>query len=761
MMFLNDGKFLKFGLSSSSSKKSRLKGTTPDKLGVLLDACRKNLPSVNEDLITRAYHFTLNAHKDHLRKSGEPYFTHPLAVAMIVAEEIPLDDVSVVSALLHDVVEDTDFTYEDVKAEFGETVADIVEGATKISGVFKSREVTKAESYRKLLISLVNDIRVILIKFADRLHNMRTLEFVPREKQFRIAKETYEIYAPLAHRFGLAKIKWELEDLSFKYLHEEDYRDLKARISDKRREREEYIGTFCDPIKTSLEEHHFIFDISGRPKNLFSIYNKMVERNKPFDEIYDLFAIRIILDTENPNDCFTVYGIVSEIYTPIPERFKNYISLPKQNGYQSVHTTVLGLQGKMVEVQIRSRHMHEIAEKGVAAHWQYKEGNNGPQSTFDNWVGWVREMFEQPQSSTSEEEGAQQLIEGFKRNLYQEEIVVFTPKGDLKVLPNGSTPLDFAFEIHSAVGLKCIGAKVNGRIVPLTHTLRSGDQIEIITSKNQTPNPDWEKIVITHKAKVAIRRWITDQNKEIISRGRELWEKRAKKLKLHANDDALIKVATQLHFDNVPKMFLAVGKDEIDLDVIVGAIRTPAAQKEEKQLPTKTGQEVFETFVRESRSTHGIILDGTIDRLEYQYAKCCNPLPGDQVIGFITQGHGLKVHRKNCQNILRLQCDAETIDKSLQDRLVDISWPSTGEATFLSGIRISGDDRPGVLNEIAHAISSYMNTNIRSVNIETTQSAFYGSVLVYVENLEHLQRLMEKIRKVKGVSQVERYVETT
>ncbi len=761
MLFLNDSKFFRFGSGKSEAKLPAAGEWSREKLDALLEACKANLPSVDQELIARAFSFAFNAHKDHLRKSGEPYFTHPYAVAMIIAEEIPIDDVSVASALLHDVVEDTDFTYEDLKAEFGERVAEIVDGATKISDIFRSREVTQAESYRKLLVSLANDIRVILIKFADRLHNMRTLEFVSREKQMRIARETVEIYAPLAHRFGLAKIKWELEDLSFKYLHEEDYRDLKDKINAKRKEREEYIDAFCKPIIRALNGHGFAYEINGRPKNLYSIYKKMIDRNKPFEEIYDLFAIRIILDTQDQHDCFTIYGIVSDIYKPVPERFKNYIALPKQNGYKSIHTTVIGPQGRMVEVQIRTKEMHEVAEKGVAAHWLYKESARGTQTRFDEWVRWVREMFEQPQAGGSEEERARLLMEGFKSHLYTDEIVVFTPKGDLRTLPKGATPLDFAYDIHSAVGNRCIGAKVNGRIVPLPYQLKSGDQVEIITSKNQTPSADWEKIVITHKARAAIRRWVTEKNKEAVQQGRDLWEKRARKLKLRIGDDALTKVATTLRFDNVTKMFLAIGKEELDVDLVVEVLRNPLLPREEKLPPGKSEQEVFDTFVRDARRDRGLMVEGSLQDLQYEYAKCCNPIPGDEVVGFITQGHGMKVHRRNCQNILRLRRDAEEIDPTLKDRLVSIAWPADGESKYLSGIRVEGEDRPGILNEIAHAISTYRSTNIRSVNIDSGQSRFFGSVLVYVENLDHLQRLIEKIQKVKGVSHAERYVEIT
>jgi RelA/SpoT family (p)ppGpp synthetase len=701
----------------------------------------------------------LQAHKEHRRKSGEPYYTHPYAVAMIVAQEIPLDDASVVAALLHDVIEDCeDYTYEDLAEEFGSTIADIVEGATKISTILVSKEITKAENYRKLMVSMIQDIRVILVKFADRLHNMRTLEFVSEQKQERIARETLEIFAPLAHRFGLGRIKWELEDLSFKYLHAEEYRQLKKQISVKRRDREDYIKRFCAPLEKELAKVNLGFEMSGRPKHLYSIYKKMVDRNKTFDEIYDLFAIRIILDTREEKDCYLAYAIVCEVYTPIPERYKNYIALPKQNGYKSIHTTVLGPDGKMAEVQIRTREMHEVAEKGIAAHWAYKESIQNKASAFENWIRWVREILESPQGAASDEEGARQLLDNFRRNLYQDEIVVFTPKGDLIVLPNGATPVDFAFEIHSEVGLHTIGAKVNGRIVPLNRKLHSGDQVEIITSKNQYISADWEQNVITHKAKTAIRRFQNEQTKQILQMGREKWERKAKKLKIPLDEEPLLHAAKVLRFPGLSKMMVALAKDEISVDDIVRAVKTAEEAAEETvELPQRNQQEVFEEFAERARSEKGIMIDGEAADIEYEFARCCSPLPGDEVIGFVTLGHGIKVHRRNCKNIQRLLQD--TNDASMRDRLIDISWPGNGESEYLGGIRVEGEDRPGILNEIALAVTSYQNTNIRSVNIETEKAFFHGSVLVTVRSLEHLQRLIERLKKVKGISSAQRYIE--
>jgi len=761
-MFFREGRRkLKAGASSPLYTFNPTSATR-EQLNALLAVCKNNLVSFDADLIKRAFQYSYSAHKPHVRKSGEPYFTHPYAVAMIVAQEIPLDDVSVVAALLHDVIEDCDgYAYENIVTEFGTTIADIVEGATKISNLLKSREVTKADNYRKLMISMVADIRVILVKFADRLHNMRTLEFVSRDKQTRIAHETLEIYAPLAHRLGLGTLKWELEDQCFKYLHPVDYRQLKDQVMLKRRDREAYISKFEKPLRAEFDKLNITYEISGRPKHLYSIYKKMVERHKTIDEIYDLFAIRVILDTEEVKSCYLAYAIVCEIYTPIPERYKNYIALPKQNGYKSIHTTVLGPDGKMVEVQIRNREMHEVAEKGIAAHWAYKEQSFNKQNSFDNWIRWVRELLEVPLSATSEEEGAKQLIDNFKLNLYQQEIYVFTPKGDLIVLPNKATPVDFAFEIHSEVGLHTIGAKVNGRIVPLNRKLRSGDQVEIITSRNQHLSPDWEQFVITQKARVALRRFVNDQTKDAIRKGREKWERKVRKVKPFPDEDAMSRVARQLNFASTSKLFVALGNDELSVDDVLKVLTSHEEVTNEQQLLVRNQGEVFEQFAHIAREEQGILIDGKQEGIQYDFARCCSPLPGDDIIGFVTQGHGIKIHRRACRNIQRLTSDETDKSIVMRERLIEISWPEKSVSTYLGGIQLEGEDRPGILNEIALTITSYNNTNIRSVNIDSQDAYFHGSVLVSVENIEHLHRLIERVKKVKGVSHVERFIEVT
>ncbi len=716
-----------------------------EKLTRLIDACRYNLYSFDENLIRRAFEFSWNAHvKGKPRASGEPYFSHPYEVALVVAKEIPLDDVSVAAALLHDVVEDTAYDLKAIRAEFGNGIADIVDGVTKISGAVESHEITRAENYRKMLLSMAKDVRVILVKFADRLHNMRTLGFLSPEKQKRISKETLEIYAPLAHRFGLAKVKWEFEDLAFKHLNASDYEYISRKLNAKRREREAYVRKFIQPIKERLSADEYRFEITGRPKHIYSIYNKMVKRGKPIEEIYDLFAVRVILDTPEKNDCFSVYGIVSEIYTPVPERFKDYISVPKQNGYQSIHTTVVGPEGKMVEVQIRTRQMDEVADHGVAAHWKYKEGVKDSDRKLEEWLLWVREILEQPAVSSGEEAAAS-FLEGFKLDLYQDEIYVFTPKGELQILPKGSTPVDFAFEIHSQIGSHCVGAKVNGRIVPLNSKLNSGDQIEIITSSNPNVNPDWEKFVVSRKAKAHIRRWINEEARKKSAEGEETWAKRLKKHKFTLSDEEFTKLLRDLKYDNAQKFYAAIADEEVDPDRIITRLT-----QQKLSHPVGETSKPAHTFVEIARNaSEGIIVDGSRTEWKISYAKCCNPIPGDDIVGFVTMGEGIKVHRRSCPNLSRMA-------GSVKERIIEASWPGENSGLFVAGVSVSGMDRPGILTELTHAISNYQNTNIRSVSAEVRNAVFESLIILYVKDKEHLERLIEKMKKIEGVTRVDR-----
>jgi len=707
-------------------------------LNDLLSLCRENLPSVNEELIKKGFKLGFEAHKNHFRASGEPYFMHPYQVTMIVAKEIPLDDISVVSSLLHDVVEDTDISLEFIEKEFGKEIAEIVDGVTKIGGVFKGQNITQAENYRKLLLSMVNDVRVILVKFADRLHNMRTLEFVSAHKQRRIASETLEIYAPFANRFGLAKVKWELEDLAFKYLNKESYNEISKKLKETRKERENYIKVITEPIIARLDEHELDYNIGGRPKHFYSIYKKMIKQNKPLEDIYDLLAIRIILERNDPNECYYVLGIINQLFKPIPDRFKDFISIPKRNNYQSIHNTVIGTGGKLVEIQIRTRQMHEIAEKGVAAHWKYKENVGTASTDLEDWVNLIRDIFE----SVSKDEASNEILQSFKLNLYQDEIYIFTPKGDLKILPMDSTPVDFAYEIHSKVGSHCIGAKVNGKIVPLSSPLASGDQVEILTSKNQHPNKSWLQFVQTHKAKSNIRKYIQKEEDRIVETGKEIWERKLKKYKLVFTPDDINKLVIKLKYENQAKFFVAVAEDRVDLE----AIFNPSELKQDE-----INELEFDSFAKYARESVGeVVVEGEHKGFVYSHAKCCNPIPGDPIVGYITIGEGIKIHRKNCKNLLSLS-------ESSENRLVPVEWPGEKDSFFLAGISIKGEDRPGILKDLSNSIAAFNNTNIKSVNISTTDSIFNGHITVYIQDVLSLNKLIERLKKNKGVFSVERF----
>ena len=704
----------------------------------LLLLCKKNLHSVNEDLIRRGFKLSLEAHKNHFRASGEPYFLHPYEVTLVVVNEIPLDDISIVSALLHDVVEDTDISIGFIEKEFGKEIAEIVDGVTKIGGVFKGQNITQAENYRKMLLSMVNDVRVILVKFADRLHNMRTLEFVNHAKQRRIASETLEIYAPFANRFGLAKVKWELEDLAFKFLNKDAYNEISKKLKETRKERENFIKIVTEPIKQRLDEHELVYVIGGRPKHFYSIYKKMIKQNKPLEDIYDLSAIRIILESNDPNECYYVLGIINQLFKPIPDRFKDFISIPKRNNYQSIHNTVVSHGGKLVEIQIRTRQMHEIAEKGVAAHLKYKENVDSSSTDLEDWVNLIRDIFE----NASKDEASHEILQSFKLNLYQDEIYVFTPKGDLKILPIDATPVDFAYEIHSKVGYHCIGAKVNGKIVPLSSPLTSGDQVEILSSKNQRPNKSWLQFVQTHKAKSNIRKYIQKEEDRIVETGKEIWERKLKKYKLVFTHDDLNKLILKLKYENQSKFFVAVAQDSVDLE----AILNPVELKEDEITEIK-----FDNFAKFAREGVGeVIVEGEHKGFVYNYAKCCNPIPGDPIVGYITIGEGIKIHRKNCNNLLSLS-------ESNENRLVPVDWPGEKDSYFLAGINIKGEDRPGILKDLSNSIAGFNNTNIKSVNISSTDSIFNGQITVYIKDVLDLNKLIDRLKKNKGIFSVERF----
>ncbi|MEL7833840.1 bifunctional (p)ppGpp synthetase/guanosine-3',5'-bis(diphosphate) 3'-pyrophosphohydrolase [Fodinibius sp. Rm-B-1B1-1] len=727
-----------------------------DDLDELLKVCRENLEEVDENLVSRAFKLCYLSHEGIERASGEPYYYHPVAVAKIVASEINIDDVSVVASLLHDTVEDTEVTLDDIEEKFGDIVAHLIDGVTKISGVFKSRNTKQAETFMKMLLSMAEDIRVVLIKFADRLHNMRTIQHLPREKQMQKATETMELYAPLAHRFGLFNIKSQLEDLCFKVIDPNSYKFIARKLREKKESREAFIKEFMDPIEEELNKQGFTFEMKGRPKHIYSIFRKMQRQQKPFEEIYDLFAIRIILeDPHSKEDCWRVYSIITDWYTPIPKRFRDFISVPKANGYQSLHTTVITKKGRKVEVQIRTRHMDDIAEKGVAAHWKYKEGKEEGSETLDKFVHWVRDVLDNPRP-----DAATEFVKDFQLNLYQDEIYVFTPDGELRTLPQGATPIDFAFEIHSEIGERAIAAKINGKMAPLRQKLDIGDQVEIITGNKINLNPDWINDVVTHKAKSRIRQYIKQKERKTADEGREIWEKRAKRGSVKISEQDLTRIAQKLKFDSTQDLFYDIGKGSFDVNELYNAVkeftskgRIDEKEDENKKPAPATEEEIQETYINAARSVSdekALVINGEVTNVKYSYANCCNPIPGDDVMGFISRTGDVKVHRSNCKNIHHLiQTDGE--------RIVDVSWAKNIDSKFLGAVKVIGEDRVGMINDITDVLSKSLETNMKSINVNSDSGMFEGILTVYVDDIDHLGRIINKLQKVTGVKSVFRY----
>ncbi|ASQ91157.1 phosphohydrolase [Prosthecochloris sp. GSB1] len=718
-----------------------------DKLHQILRLARENLRNFDESLIQRAFFMCYRAHEGEKRASGEPFFHHPVEVAKILMTELPLDGVSVAAALLHDVIEDSEYTYEDLAAELGAEVADIVEGLTKISGIMENREITQAEGFRKMLLSVVKDVRVILIKFCDRLHNMRTLDALPEHRRLKIALETRDIYAPLAHRFGLGKMKVELENLAFRYIDPEMFEMLQQNVRLSRGERIAYLDKMIVPIKEDLVKQGFRVEVQGRAKHLFSIYNKMRHKNKRFEDIHDLYGIRVILDTERISDCFAAYGFITQKYPPLPQHFKDYISIPKHNGYQSLHSAILGPKGRVVEVQIRTRRMHEFAEFGVAAHWRYKEKVSRDDAMIDTFLKWARELINDADSAAS-------FMEGFKLNLYHDEVYIFTPKGDMKTLPAGATPIDFAYAIHTEIGNGCIGAKVNGKIVRLNSELRSGDRVEIITSKKQSPKADWLKFVVTHRARMKIRSAINEERRLQIEKGRTMWEKMVSGTRKLFTDNDIVKYARKYGVKTPADFFSALASQQIDGEKVIQGLE---GLEKHTPLPVRTESDElqYEAFAEQARKGKDgerigkdeVIIEG-LPNIAYSYAKCCKPVPGDDIIGFVTKEGVAKIHRKNCINVSN-----ENLLKS--ERVVSVSWNRKVETEFLAGIKVIGEDRIGITNQITGVISK-SDTNIRSISLHARDGMFIGTVMVYVRNIGRLQSLMDRIRKVQGVFSVER-----
>jgi len=719
-------------------------------LDELVDQCRQHLSSVDELMIRRAFKLSYWAHRNDRRASGELYISHPLSVAQIVAREIRLDDISVGAALLHDVVEDTDLTIEIIRSEFGEEMALLIDGLTKIRGIYTNRALGQAENVRKLILSMAQDVRVIFVKFADRLHNMKTLESLPRAKQLKIATETLRLFAPLAHRFGLQRIKTELEDLALKVIEPEQYSAIVSGLKGGRQERESHIHRFIVPLRHNLMTHGFDFEIKGRSKNLYSIYQKMRAQNKPLQEIYDVFAIRIILNsdgTKGKEDCWRVYSIVTDLYKPLPERFRDFISVPKSNGYQSLHTTVLDADGNRMEVQIRTREMHEIAERGVAAHWKYKEGVEGMDTKMDQFLSWVHDLMENPDA-----EQATEFVQEFSLDLYTDEIYVFTPRGDIKTLPKGATPVDFAFQIHTDIGFHCIGAKVNGKMVPLSYQLKSGDQVEIITSKKITANPGWIKFVVTHKARSRIRHRINEQRREAIRYGRELWEKKAKRARISLTEDELIHLATHFKYSTPAQMFYEISSGLLDIQDLVQYIRT-GDSSESDEMEEKDAPPISYVEHAQSQGSETILINGErIRGLAMVYASCCNPIPGDDVFGYTSKSGSINIHRTGCRNAAHLLVNHP-------DRIQSCEWSRQKDVRFTVGLRVLGEDRVGIVHDLTTVISRNLKTNIRSITVKTDDGFFEGTIILQVSDIQHLKRLIERIKRVDSIRGVYRFEE--
>jgi guanosine-3',5'-bis(diphosphate) 3'-pyrophosphohydrolase len=700
----------------------------------LIRRIRRYNPSFDAALLRKAFVFSYDAHRNQLRKSGRPYFEHPLEVAKILTS-LKMDYETIIGGILHDVAEDTDVTLEAVDKEFGGNIAQLVDGVTKISEIkFQGFETQQAENFRKMLLSMVRDIRVILIKFADRLHNMRTLEYLAEKKQRRIALETREVYAPLAHRLGLAKIKWELEDLCLKYLEPDVYQDLLKKISGTRKEREHALRRTIQPIRTAFVDAKIHARFEARPKHFYSIYNKITKRGVPFEEIYDLLAIRIIVD--KIEECYHALGIVHSLYTSIHERFKDYIGMPKINGYQSLHTTVIGPDGKKVEIQIRTEQMHRTAEDGIAAHWRYKEGKAKPDD-LDKHLGWLRNLLE-----TEDGEGdSAAFMEQLKINLFQDEVFVFTPKGDLYRLPIHSTPIDFAFAVHTELGLHCLAAKVNGRIVPLSYELKSGDSVEIIQAANQRPNEDWLKLVATAKAKGRIKRWLRDsQFDSSVTLGEEILVRTLKKYAMKLKDVNIAELSAKMNFKDAKQLLASIGRGDTKLETVLRKI-LPEGKEEVRDTS------IFSTFIERARkASRGVRVAG-IDNVMINFGKCCNPVPGEPITGIITKGRGIVVHTNSCKNLLRLMQEA--------DRIIDVSWDVEKGSRFLAGLFVLGERRNELLSNIPETVST-ADCNIVSMNMNAQNSLVSCNLSVEVYNLDHLNRVISKIQKIEGVISVGR-----
>jgi GTP pyrophosphokinase len=715
----------------------------------LLKGAYQMLTTSDKKKIRKAFDLAVEAHSSQRRKSGEPYVYHPIAVAKFVAYEIGLGVTSIVSALLHDVVEDTDYTLEDIEREFGETVARIVNGLTKISRLNKEQDASiQAENFRKMLLTLNDDVRVILIKIADRLHNMQTMDSMPANKQLKIASETLYIYAPLAHRLGLYNIKTELESLGLKYTEPEVYNDILDKITDSKEDQENYIETFTEVIKDTLNKEGFQYSIKGRSKSIFSIRRKMRAQLVTYDEIYDKFAIRIIYkSTEDQEkfDAWKIYSIVTDHFQPNPTRLRDWITQPKSTGYESLHITVMGPKARWVEVQIRSERMDEIAEKGYAAHYKYKHGKE-KESGLESWLNKLKDTLEDPDGN------AVDFVENFKLNLYAKEIFIFTPKGDIKAIPKGASTLDFAFSVHTEIGMKCRGAKVNGKLRPLNHILQSGDQVEIITATKQKPNIRWLDFVVTARARGRIKAALKEEQKEIANEGKEVLARKLRSMKLTLNESTINELVRFFKLKTSFDLFYRMGNGSIENS----QLKEFAVQKSNaflnffknkiRRAPTNpslsTNDEVNEKYDM-------LVFGQDEEHLDYTLAKCCNPIPGDKVFGFLTINEGIKVHKKDCPNAVSLQANYAY-------RIMPAKWIDSTKQDFRVFINVSGSDKFGLVNQLTKVISSNMHVNIHSLNISGNAGVFEGKIAISVKNIGQLKKLTDNIKKIDGIENVER-----
>ena len=714
----------------------------------LLKALKPKLKPGDKELLRTAFEMAADAHQTMRRKSGEPYIFHPIAVAMICVNEIGLGVRSTICSLMHDTVEDTDITLEDIQREFGSEITKIVDGLTKISTVMDTNTSQQAENFKKILLTLTDDPRVILIKLADRLHNMRTLDSMKREKQLKISSETVYVYAPLAHRMGLYNIKTEMEDLAMKYMEPDTYRYIAKKLNDTKRERSKYINDFIRPIKEKLEAANFDFEIHGRPKSIHSIWSKMKKKGVAFEEVYDLFAIRIIVNSvpeKEKEDCWKVYSMITDEYTPSTERLRDWLSNPKSNGYEALHTTVMGPQGKWVEVQVRTKRMNEIAEKGLAAHWKYKEGKDD-ESRFDKWFQQIREAL------ANNENNSLDFLQDFKTSFLTEEIYVYTPKGEVRMLPLGATALDFAFSVHTAVGSKCIGAKVNHKLVPISHKLRSGDQIEIITSAKQKPNSEWLNFVITSKAKTKIKDSLKEEKRTIAEEGKYILQRKLEGMGAAASQHNMEELASHYKVNSSLDLLYEIAIKKIDLkdlkeftvhgDKLVHPkpVKVVTEEKHDHDLPRSLNK----------KDTELIIFGESSDKIQYSLANCCKPIPGDDVFGFISTGEGLKIHRTNCPNAARLLAN-------YGHRVVKTKWAKNKEISFLTGLRIVGLDDVGVIHKITNLISGELKFNISAMTIEAKEGVFEGNVKIFVHDKDELDELVDRLIALPGIERVDRY----